>query len=454
MACADLREFLQLLEKEGELKRVKREISPRYELAAVCRKLLETRGPAVLFEKVEGSSTPVACNLFSTRKRIALALGCSQEELLKTWLARSDKRVPPKTIAHGPCKEVIREEVNLEEFPVPIWWNKSDGGPYITFGLFICKDPDTGWRNVSINRIHIKGKNRSGALIIPPGHPGICHANAERQGKPLEFALAVGAEPACYLASQALMSFEEDEFALACALKGEPIELVKCETVDLEVPATSEIVLEGHILPGVREAEGPFGEWTGYVSGKAERPVALYHCITHRRNPTYLAAYEGYHLGTSTVMLSVAREPEWFKWIRSYSCPTVKDVHFTDAGCGVFHAVVSIKKQAEGQGKNVIADILRSHNCKHVVVVDDDIDVRDSAAVEWAVATRFQADRGLVVISGAAGLKLDPSQPHFPSGLGAKMGIDATRPLSQAFPEKAQVPEEVMREVERHWDSY
>lgn len=454
MAFDDLRQYIHLLESEGELARVAASVSPRFELAAISRVALEKKGPALLFERVEGSGFPVVCNLLTTRRRVALALGCSEEELLKTWLERTEKKVFPELVSTGPCKEVISDAVDLEQFPVPIWWNKDDGGPYITFGLFICKDPETGLRNVAIYRVQIKGKNRSGVLIQPPQHGGICFANAEKRDQPLEFALALGAEPVCYLAAQALLTFEEDEFVLASSLRQEPLPLVKCETVDLEVPASSEIVLEGHMLPGAREMEGPFGEFTGYLSGRAPRPVAEYHCITHRQEPIYLTAYEGYRLGTSTMLLAVSREPEWFRWIRSHSCPSVKDVHFTPAGCGTFHAVVSIRKQVEGQAKNVIADLLRSHTCKHVIVVDDDIDPRDPSSVEWALATRFQADRDLVIIPGAAGIKLDPSQTDFPTGVGAKMGLDATRPLFREFPALADVPEEFRRKVEKEWEDF
>jgi 2,5-furandicarboxylate decarboxylase 1 len=225
--------------------------------------------------------------------------------------------------------------------------------------------------------------------------------------------------------------------------------------VDIEVPSHAEIVLEGRVLPKVREEEGPFGEWTGYMSGRAPRPVVEFTCLTHRKDPIYEVTYEGFPVwGPTNVMQAVAREPEWLKRIRSHTCPTVKDVHFTFGGCAGLHVVVSIKKQVEGQGKNVLLDLLRSNQTKLAIVVDDDIDARDLHQVEWAIATRFQADRDLIVVSGAAGMKLDPSQPNFPDGVGAKMGIDATRKLNAEFPPMNRIPEEVMARIKREWKSY
>ncbi|MFQ5851561.1 MAG: hypothetical protein ACE5JU_13365 [Candidatus Binatia bacterium] len=177
--------------------------------------------------------------------------------------------------------------------------------------------------------------------------------------------------------------------------------------------------------------------------------------MTHRQRPFYLTTYEGLPIyGPTNVLQAVAREPVWFEYIRSYSCPTIKDIHFTPGGCAVLHVVVSIRKHVEGQAKNVIADVLRSHSAKHVVVVDDDIDARDVTQVEWAIATRVQPDRDVVIMPGAAGLKIDPSQPDFPSGVGAKMGIDATRPLDKRYPEMVSFPEDLVKQIEAKWKAY
>ncbi len=455
MPYHDLREFIVALERNGELKRVTKEVNPEYELAGVCIKTIAERGPVLLFEKVTGSSTPVLNNPFLTRMHVALALECEEKQLLKTWMQRAEKKISPVIVRDGPCKEVKVQKPDITRFPVPITWHEGDAGPYITFGQFICKDPETGVRNVGIYRIQVKGPQRAGLLVKAPQHGGVCLEKAEAMGRPLEFAIAIGTEPASYLCTQAPMGFLEDEYELASSLRQAPLELVKCETVDIEVPAHAEIVLEGHVLPGEREDEGPFGEWTGYMSGRAPRPVIEFTCITHRRDPIYQVAYEGYPIwGPTNVMQAVGREPEWFKRISSHTCPTVKDVHFTYGGCAGLHAVVSIKKQVEGQAKNVLLDLLRSNQTKLAIVVDDDIDARDLSQVEWAIATRFQADQDLIVVSGAAGMKLDPSQPNFPDGVGAKMGIDATRKLGKEFPAQNRIPREIMDRIEKDWKSY
>jgi len=306
MAYGDFREYLTALEKRGEVRRVRTEVDPRFEIGAICRKLFAEQGPTAIFENVKGSDWPVVTNPFTSRSRVAFALGISEKDLLSFWVDRYKKRLPSVRVERAPCKEVIRE-------------------------------------------------------------------------------------------------------------------------VDLEVPAMAEIVLEGRIVPFAREAEGPFGEWHGYYTGEAPRPVLEFSCMTHRKSPLYLTTYEGLPIyGPTNVLQAVAREPVWFEYIRSYSCPTIKDFHFSPGGCAGLQAVVSMSKQVEGQAKNVIADVLRSHAVKHVVVVDEDIDARDMSQVEWAIATRVQADRDLIIIPGAAGLKIDPSQPDFPTGVGAKMGIDAT----------------------------
>lgn len=455
MAYSDLREFISALEKGGELKRVKAEVNPEYELAGICIRNIAQRGPVLLFENVKGSVTPVLNNPFVSRRLVALALQCKEEDLLKVWMERADKKIAPIMVTDGPCKEVKVEKPDVTRFPVRIMWHEGDGGPYITFGQFICKDPESGVRNVGIYRVQVKGPRRAGLLVKPPQHAGVCLEKAEAMGRPLEFALAIGAEPASYLCTQAPLGFGEDEYELASSLRQEPLELVKCETVDIEVPAHAEIVLEGRVLPGVREDEGPFGEWTGYMSGRAPRPVVEFTFLTHRRDPIYEVTYEGYPIwGPTNVMQAVAREPEWFKRISSHTCPTVRDVHFTLGGCAGLHAVVSIKKQVEGQGKNVLMDLLRSNQTKLAIVVDDDIDVRDIHQVEWAVATRFQADRDLIVVPGAAGMKLDPSQPNFPDGVGAKMGIDATRKLGKEFPAQNRIPDEVTDRIKKNWKNY
>jgi 2,5-furandicarboxylate decarboxylase 1 len=455
MAFADLREYLTALEKTEQLSRVKKKVSPIYELPAVIERTISRQGPALLFENVEGSDIPLVGNLFTTREMIAFALGWQEKDLLHRWMKCLDEPIPPVMVKTGPCKEVHISKPDLTHFPIPVLWHEGDGGPYITFAQFVTKDPDTGRRNVGIYRLEVKGPTRVGASIAFTHHGAVNQKKNEMRGRDCEFALAIGTEPASYLATQATVGHGEDEYALAGALRGEPLELVRCETVDLEVPAHAEIVMEGKILAKQLADEGPFGEWTGFVSGRAPRPVAEIMHISHRKNPIYTVAYEGYPVyGLSTILQQVAREPEWFRVIRSQTCPTIKDIHITLGGCACLIAIVSIRKTAEGQAKNVILDLLREPGVKVAIIVDDDIDIRNMDMVQWALATRMQPASDVLVIPEAAGMRLDPSQPDFPSGITSKMGIDATWPINKEIPARAKVPDDMAKRVAQDWDSY
>lgn len=455
MAFADIREFIAALEKAGELCRVRKQVSPRYELAAVIERTLAARGPVLLFENVEGSPMPLFNNPFISRRHVAFALGWEEKDLLRRWLACLEKPLPPVLVESGPCKEVRVPAPDLTRFPVPILWHDGDHGPYITFAQCVTKDPETGRRNVGIYRIEIMGPRRVGVSFAFTHHGAVNQRKSEMLGKDCEFALVIGTEPACYLASQATVGHGEDEYGLAGALSGKPVELVRCETVDLQVPAHAEIVIEGRIMANVREEEGPFGEWTGFVSGRSPHPVGEVTYLSHRKDPIYAVTYEGYPVyGPTNIMQSVAREPEWFRVIRSQICPTIADIHFTIGGCAGFIVIVSIRKTVEGQAKNVILDLLREPGVKLVIVVDEDIDIRNMDMVQWALATRMQPASDLIVIPEAACNRLDPSQPDFPSGVGSKMGIDATWPINKSIPPYATVPKETAKRVAETWKSY
>jgi 2,5-furandicarboxylate decarboxylase 1 len=301
--------------------------------------------------------------------------------------------------------------------------------------------------------MQMKGGSRLGFNSRPPQHAGVAQAKAEARGEPLEIAVAIGCDPALIMASQAVGSYEMDEVALAGAFRGAPVPLVKCKTVDLEVPATAEIVLEGEVLPEARELEGPFGEFTGYYSAAAPRGVLRVKALTRRTDPIYVGTYEGKPPVNTHVLQAVAREPIFFADIRRSVCPTVKDVVVTEAGCASLHVVVSIKQLRAGQARNVGCELIKSNLVKHVVVVDDDIDVRDPGAVEWAIATRVQGARDILIAPKMAGMVLDPSQYDFPSGLGDKIVVDATRSFGH-HEELIEFPADLDAAVEAKWGRY
>ena len=321
--------------------------------------------------------------------------------------------------------------------PVPTH-SEHDNGPYITAGMVIARNPLTGVQNVSINRIQVHSGNRM-AILLLPRHLLAFYKEAEARKQCLEVAVVIGVDPLTLLASQAITPIDFDELEIAGALHGQALPVVKCQTNEVRVPAYSEIVIEGRLLPEVRELEGPFGEFPRYYSAREQREVIQVDAITHRRNPIYhtIVPAEMEHL----LLGSIPREATLLAHLQR-SFPNVLDVHLSIGGVGRYHLYVKLRKTHEGQPRNVICAAIGAHyDIKQVVVVDEDVEVHDPQQVEWAVATRFQADRDLIIIPGAQGSILDPSTtvgqiigpgsvpPMHMQGLSAKMGLDATRPV-------------------------
>jgi 2,5-furandicarboxylate decarboxylase 1 len=425
MRARTFRTWLEYLQASGRLAVVDKRVSLKYEIAAVAKKLDGQK--AVYFTQVEDYSIPVVSGICSTRQQFAEALETDQFELIPKFIQAVSAPLPCRLVKKkdAPVKEnVILKDIDLmKTLPIPIHHEK-DSGHYITAGLFIVRDPVTRKQNVSIHRLQVSGKDRLGILILPR-HTFHLYKQAEEAGKPLECAIVIGVDPITLLASQASTPFGVDELEISGALRGEPLEVVRCETVDIDVPAHAEIVLEGKILPQVREPEGPFGEFPQYYGPRSDKEVVQITAITHRDNPIYYtivpAGYEHLLLG------GIPREASLFQSVRQ-TVPSVKAVHMSLGGTCRYHAIISIKKRNEGEAKNaILAAFANSFDIKHVVVVDEEVDVFNMEEVEWAVATRFQADRDLIVIHGAQGSKLDPSTNN---GVGCKMGFDCTVPLN------------------------
>jgi len=422
MTFISLRQWLVKLEEVGVLKKINHEVSLKYELAALGKRA--DGNYALKFNKVENSTIPVVTGVLPSREVIALAMGVPKHQIIERFSKAQANPgdcilVDPKD---APVKEKVTYKVDLASLPIPIHHEK-DGGPYITAGVLVAKDPRTGVRNVSIHRLQVLGPNRLGILILPR-HLFQFFQSAEKEDKPLEVAIAIGLDPLVLLASQALTPPGVDEFTIASALYGHPLELVKCETVDLEVPAQAEIVLEGRLLPGVREMEGPFGEYPRYYGPASPKPVIELTAMTTRRDPIYhtIVPATREHL----LLGAIPREAGLLQTIRN-TVPNVVSVHLTPGGGCRYHAVISIDKRNEGEAKNAIfAAFSSSHEIKHVVVVDKDVNIFDPEEVEWAIATRCQAGRDVFIVERALGNKLDPSSDE---GISDKMGIDATAPL-------------------------
>ena len=434
----DFRTQLKAVEEWGEVLRIRREVSPRFELPAICKKMEADK--AVFFEKVKGYSIPVVVGLDNNRSRIARVLGTDDFGLTPRYLEAIRNPLPPAVVRDGPVKEVkITKNIDLQEYLPVITHYERDGGPYITAGVVIAEDKANGIRNISYHRLQITGKDEI-RLLIQPRHLWKLYTDKEKENKPLEVAIAVGMDASIRLAGAtwgSLIPLGFDELSIAGALRKKAVEIVPCETVDVMVPARAEIIIEGEILPRMRKTEGPFAEFTGTYGDVWENPVLRVKAITHRKDPIYqdlLTFTPEHHL-----LLAIPYEPVVYQAVRTYVPGTIA-VHVTPSSCGKFHAVICIKKEHEGDGKDaILAGLYSIRDIKLVTVVDDDVDPYNSREVEWAVATRFQADRDLVVISGAKGNELDPSCPQL--ALTAKMGIDATKPLErrERF-EKIRIP--------------
>jgi 2,5-furandicarboxylate decarboxylase 1 len=434
----DMRSFLRLLEEKGDLVRIAEPVSPHFGVAAGIRKTSDIDGPALWFENVEGSSMPVVGALYAHRRRALWGLETTPEEINLKFMQSLQNPIPPRLVSDGPCKEVILTGDDADLGLLPICTHSvKDGGPFITMGLNVAKHPDYG-TNVSISRMQIYDGKTAGIMSDPPQQLGVYFAEAEARGESLPMAVALGNDPYSTLCSQVKGSIYLDEFAVAGGWMGEPVEVVKCETIDVNVPATSEIVLEGELVRGERRMEGPFGEYSGFYGTAAPRPVFRLKAITHRRNPIYLAGLTGMYPTDNHVMKQIPHEAILYNRLRQI-CPTIRDVHVTDPGGG-YHVVVSIKPTFATQARDVMLAALTTEKLrpKLVIVVDDDIDVRDSRHVEWAMAFRFQADRDTVIIPRMVGQSLDPSTPALT--VGAVMGIDATVPYGEDYGQVTTVP--------------
>jgi len=416
-----LRAWLDHLAARNRLAVMKPGTALHFELAAIAKRLDGHK--ATLFPRPDNHTMPVLSGLVSDRQWIAEAMGVEAGEVLARYQDAALYPLPSQEVQSGPVQEVVHREVDLgKQLPLPVH-NEHDNGAYITAGLLIARNPKTGVQNVSIHRLQLSGPNRLGALILPR-HTYTFFDMAERAGQPLDVAIVIGVDPLTLLASQAIAPIDFDELTLAGALHGAPLPVVKCVTSDLLVPAEAEIVVEGRMLPGVREMEGPFGEFPQYYGEPAKRHVIEVTALTHRKDAMFHTIVGG---GLEHLLLGgIPREATLLAHLRR-SFPTVRDVHLARGGVCRYHLYVQIDKRQEGEAKNIMMGAFAGHyDVKQVIVVDIDVDIHNPAEVEWAVATRFQADRDLVVIQESQGSKLDPSARN---GVGAKMGLDATKPL-------------------------
>jgi 2,5-furandicarboxylate decarboxylase 1 len=441
----DLRSFLQEIEREEpeQLLRVGREVDPRFEVTAVLARLEKERQfPIVIFEKVRGSTLPVVTNVHADARRLFRAIGLKDgglTEFIREYAAREERPLEPVLVSRAPVQEVVLEgeEVDVTRLPI-LTYHEKDAGRYITAGFGIMRDPDTGVRNAGIYRLMVHSRDTFGIQLSETAHGHYIWQSYERRNLPTPMAVAIGHHPAFYIGCLSFTSLETDEFAVAGGVMGEPVELVKCRTLDLEVPARAEIVLECEILPHVRKKEAPFGEYPGTYGPERNNPVVRVKAITMRRGALYQSSFVGH--ADNLLLSGIVRSTTILKTVKLAS-PKVRAVHMPTSGRCRFICYIAIDKIIEGEAKNAaMAAFAADPFLKYVVVVDEDVNVLNDEEVLHAIATRVRADTDIFTVTYAKGSPLDPASydPARGSHLVTKMGIDATRKAN--YPEEIRVP--------------
>jgi 2,5-furandicarboxylate decarboxylase 1 len=453
----DLREFLDNLEKEGELHTVAAHVNPKHELGAICKIFNERpNSPALLFENVKDSTIPVVGQLLASDRRVALALGLSQKNVFDETVKRAMHPIPTRLVPNGPCQEAVMEGSAVDLTKLPICTNNpKDGGQYITAGHVIIRDPEYG-NNLAIYRMMLVSKNEV-TIRFTPGHDGYDFIkNAEKRGqKKFAVAVCIGLPPAVYVASQFEPRAGVYELEIAGGLVGQPVDVVRCRTIDLEVPALAEIVLEGELtIPAKTGDEGPFGEFCGYTTAQVpnERIMTI-KAVTQRKNPVYHNIWLGKppheHLYVDALTYAVAAYQEL-----KPAYPALKKAYAPPWGVSIV-LILQLEKRLMRPGivNNILASSLytRSGKWKHVIVVDEDINIEDPNEVLWALTTRFQPATDMFVIPRSITSSLEPSATV--DGLTSKLMLDLT--IKENFRGEVAEPTDAMRQaVLQRWKEY
>ncbi len=483
MKYKDLRDFIKLLEKRGELKRISQPVDPKLEMTEICDRTLRAKGPALLFENPVGFETPVLANLFGTPERVALGMGEESVESLRevgkllaflkepeppkglrdAWhkmpIFKQVLNMGPKEVSKAPCQQVVidTEDVDLTQIPIQTCW-PGDAAPLITWPLVITRGPNKERQNLGIYRMQLIGQNK--LIMRWLSHRGGALDFREWQqqhpGEPFPVSVALGADPATILGAVTPVPDTLSEYAFAGLLRGDKTEVVKSKSNDLQVPASAEYVLEGFIYPDEMANEGPFGDHTGYYNEVDSFPVFTVERITHRKKPIYHSTYTG-RPPDEPAVLGVALN-EVFVPILQKQFPEIVDFYLPPEGCSYRMAVVTMKKQYPGHAKRVMMGVwsfLRQFMyTKFVIVTDDDVNARDWNDVIWAITTRMDPARDTTLVENTPIDYLDFASPI--SGLGSKMGMDATNKwpgeTDREWGEPIEMDQAVKDKVDAMWD--
>lgn len=453
MAFDSLREFLSSLEELGELKRIKAEVDPVHELGAIAYHSLLKKGPALMFENIKGHRTPLVTNVLSTDKKMAIAFGIEgdMKSIFEKFLSGFKNPTQPVEVRGGPCKEEIQKdgEVDLYKFPTPVWHEK-DVGPYLgTFHGCITRDRATGDQNMGMYRLVIKDRN---TLYMSMHRDGLAHYRQyEAHDEPMPMAVAIGMEPLLCIASMNPISSglaRHAELAFVGGLRGKPVQVTKCETIDMLVPAESEIVFEGEVLPKTRVTEGPHGESHGFYGDEKEGLVFKVKCVTHRKNPIHQGLICNYmEDGGKRITRSAVL---WGK-LKSLGTPGVVDVRFPDPGCGREICVVAADIKEPGQVMQIVETVwgVNAMGPNWIIVVDADADLDDWNNIWWRIYSRSEPHRDVWITPPR---QHGGHQPLVKHGFTSRIAIDATSKFKGVeFPEVNEVSHELTQKVLRRW---
>ena len=468
MPYRDLREYLEVLEKKGLLCHVEAEVDKDWEISAVCRRAFQRipqdRRPALMFDRIRNHSMPLVIGVLGGSRRIyATALETDVEGVLDKWESGGKNPLKAERVEKGQCQEVVHkgEDADLEMLPAPIWSVTEDPGPYHTSPFVISRDPETGIQNVGVYRVQVKGPQRAGLMINPPRNMNHHIRKNESQEQATDVALVFGTDPVVGLTAVTPFPYGVNELEVAGGVRGEPVEVVRCLTVDLEVPATAEIVVEGRVPCQGREPEGPFGEYGGYMGTAGNHPFIEVTCITHRSDPIYQAFLSQMPPSESSCIKGLGREMVIYRHLKNNLGIPVTAVHLPECGGSTGVLLISIEKQNRFQPLKAMMGAWSLHDVfgKMTIVVDEDIDIRDPSQVEWALSFRMQPAEDVRIIEGTDPLTLDPSQPLLfgervspTKQVSSKVGIDATR--KHPYPALAVPPKEDLEKVDTRWESY
>ena len=440
-AYSGIRDFIEYLKENGELLTLSTPLAPRFEISTILSELGKKEFPALLFEKVKGHHLSVIGNLLGTRKRLSMALRIDPDHLFEDLLRKIDQRFSPKLVSEPISKELItkKERIDLlKHLPVLTHYSK-DSGPYITSGITSARDPENGVIARGLHRMEVRGKNQLGISLLNPPLSDI-YAKYKRENRRMEVATVIGVDPLILISYILKVPPGTDKLSVAGGLMGQPIPVSKAKTVDIDIPARAEVVIEGYIDPRGKEEDGTLGESSGYYMAFSKSPTVQVTALTCQKGAVYQAIVP-WSLEVDNLLYLVHGldfVPKMKKEI-----PSLKQIHFIPGTFGS-HVVMSIETDHKGEVRRALSLALSFTHIKKAIMVDEDVNPGDDQEVEWALATRFQGDRDLIVLRDLRGQPIDPSSKE--GFLTTKIGMDATRPKKEGF-EKVDVPVEVKQRL-------